>query len=223
MIAMERRHLALTAKVEAKILDFLVAKLPSWASPDFLTITALLSAILGSIFYILCAKSLNYLLAINFLIGVHWFADSLDGRVARYRKISRPQYGYYIDHLLDSASISLLVGGVTASAITQTTAGVWILALMLISLINCFLKARIFNVFELSISRVGPTEARLILIIANTLVFLSGDPLISIFNQPVKLMDIFFYLTAAILLAILIPEITRTAVKLDKEDRSLQK
>ncbi len=223
MITMERKHYAFTAKIEAKVLDYLVVKLPAWVSPDLLTITALLSAILGSVSYLLSSKSLYYLLIVNLLLAIHWFTDSLDGRVARHRKISRPQYGYYIDHLLDSVSVSLFVGGITASVITQTNAGIWVLALMLISMINCFLKAKIFNVFELSISRIGPTEARLILIIANTLVFLFHDPLLSILNRPVKLMDLFCYLAAISLLAILVPEITKTAIKLNKEDRSFQK
>ncbi len=32
---------------------------------------------------------------------VNWFGDSLDGTVARFRKIERPRYGFFIDHTTD--------------------------------------------------------------------------------------------------------------------------
>ena len=43
---------------------------------------------------------------------MHWLGDSLDGTLARVRKTERPRYGYYLDHLVDafatarSASVS---------------------------------------------------------------------------------------------------------------------
>ena len=33
---------------------------------------------------------------------LHWLGDSLDGTLARVRKIERPGYGYYLDHLVDA-------------------------------------------------------------------------------------------------------------------------
>src|SRR3546814_2037813 len=32
---------------------------------------------------------------------VNWFGDSLDGSLARWRRIERPAYGYFVDHSVD--------------------------------------------------------------------------------------------------------------------------
>ena len=36
---------------------------------------------------------------------VNWFGDSLDGTVARVRKMQRPKFGYYLDHLVDDGRV----------------------------------------------------------------------------------------------------------------------
>lgn len=217
---MQRISLAATAKIEAKILDYLVARLPGWTTPDFLTLTALISALLGGFSYTLAQRNHLFLLLVNFFLIVHWLADSLDGRIARYRNQSRPNYGFYIDHVLDSASAALFLGGLTTSPLTDTTAWIWVLALMLLSMIHMFLKAKVFDVFEMSIQLAGPTEARLGLFLFNLAIFIIGNPAYHILSIPVKLVDIFGWIGVATFLTLIIPDVYKTARRLDKMDRS---
>lgn len=218
---MKRISFAFTSKLEAKVLDWLVARMPYWTTPDFFTLIALCSAILGGVFYILAGNSLNWLWGVNICLVVHWFGDSLDGRLARYRKIQRPNYGYYIDHILDSGSASLFLGGLTtSSALTNTTAWVWVLALMFLSMIQAFLKTKVFGTFELSLQQVGPTEARIGLILINGIVFFSGNPNYTIMGIPATLFDFIGWLGVIAFLIVLIPEIIKTAIRLDKKDRA---
>lgn len=46
---------------------------------------------------------------------VHWFGDSTDGSLARYRKIERPRYGYFLDHSCDGLATTLVVVGIGLS------------------------------------------------------------------------------------------------------------
>lgn len=217
---MKRITFAFTSKPEAKILDWFVKRLPQWMTPDFLTLTALFAAFSGGVFYILAGKSLWWLLAVNICLAAHWFGDSLDGRVARYRKIQRPNYGYYVDHILDSGSAALFLGGLTASlTLTDTTAWVWVLALMFLSMTHVFLKTKVFGTFELSLQQVGPTEARIGLILVNSVVFFFRNPHYIFMGIPATLFDFIGWLAIAAFLVILIPEIIKTAIRLDKKDR----
>jgi phosphatidylglycerophosphate synthase len=49
-----------------------------------------------------------WLWAASALLVVHWLGDSLDGTLARVRKIERPKYGYYLDHLVDAVSTAVI-------------------------------------------------------------------------------------------------------------------
>lgn len=216
---MKRISFAITAKIEAKILDYLVTKLPSWATPDLLTLAALFSAAVGGASYTLAQRNPNFLLIVNLCLILHWLTDSLDGRVARYRKQSRPNYGFYVDHVLDSLSAALFLGGLTTSPLTQTAAWIWVLALMLLSMIHMFLKAKVFNVFEMSIQLAGPTEARLGLMGFNFLILFFGNPIFMLLSVPVALIDIIGWITVVGFIAVLAPDILRAAAKLDKIDK----
>ena len=37
---------------------------------------------------------------------INWFGDSLDGSLARWRRIERPNYGYFVDHSVDAVAKS---------------------------------------------------------------------------------------------------------------------
>ena len=47
-------------------------------------------------------------------LALNWFGDSLDGTVARVRKVERPRYGFYVDHVLDIVGVTLLLAGLAA-------------------------------------------------------------------------------------------------------------
>lgn len=193
---MRRINLSSTAKVESRILDYFVNKIPLSISPDCLTATAFMSAIFGGLSYLFAERSLLFLLLVNLCLFIHWFADGLDGRLARFRKISRPKYGYYIDHILDVASAGLLLGGLVTSAITVTSSWLWVMVLMLLAMTNSFLKNKVFGVFELSIQNFGPTEARMGLIFTNFIIILFGNPNFQIVGIPTSLIDLIGAITA---------------------------
>ncbi len=215
---MKRITFAITSKYEEIFLNYAVAKIPKFITPDSLTLIALIVAVFGGSFYLFTNTTSLALLGVNLCLIIHWLADSLDGRLARFRKISRPKYGYYIDHILDSFSSALFVGGLTTAAITDTAVWVWVLALILITMIHIFLKTNMLGTFNLSIQQVGPTEARLGLFIINIIIFVFGNPRFYILHIPVRLMDLMGFIAFIFLLIVLLPDIYKTAKLLSEVD-----
>ena len=99
---------------------------------------------------------------------MHWLGDSLDGTLARVRKTERPRYGYYLDHLVDAFATAAIGIGLGLSPYMLLAVGLVIVIAYLILSINTYLETQAFGVFTLGYGRLGPTEARLLLIGVNT-------------------------------------------------------
>ena len=208
---MKRVNRSFTSPIEEKILQTIVPLVPQQISPDTLTYAAVLSSLIGGIFYIFYGHYSFVLLGVNFMLFVNWLTDSTDGKVAMYRKISRPKYGFYIDHLFDSISVVFLIGGLILSNTTLTPSWLFALALMLIVNINAYLKVYVFNVFSLSLSRVSPTDARIVLVMVNLLIFIIGNKIITLFGNRFTLFDLIGFIFVIGTLILLIPDIVKTA------------
>jgi archaetidylinositol phosphate synthase len=94
----------LLARVEAYALRSIAVRLPRWVLPDHLTALGVVAALGVGACYLLSNHSPAWLWAASALLVVHWLGDSLDGTLARVRRIERPRYGYYLDHLTDAFS-----------------------------------------------------------------------------------------------------------------------
>ena len=108
-----------------------------------------------------------WLLVATALLVVHWLGDSLDGTLARLRKIERPTYGYYLDHLVDGFATAAIGIGLGLSPHMLLATGLVIVIAYLLLSINTYLETSAFGVFSLGYGRVGPTEARIGLGVVN--------------------------------------------------------
>ena len=107
---MKRVNRGIFSRLEEKFQWKIVTKMPSWVTPDRLSALAFLSFSSSGWAYFLGGKNLNFLWLVNLFIFGHWFADGTDGKLAKFRRRSRPKYGYYLDHILDSAGVGLALG-----------------------------------------------------------------------------------------------------------------
>src|SRR6185312_15497053 len=86
----------------------------------------------------------------------------------------RPRYGYYLDHVVDAFSTAAIGAGIGLSPYVDLgVALAGVLAYLILS-INIYLESQAFGVFRLGYSRIGPTEARIVLVAANIALALSG-------------------------------------------------
>jgi len=204
------------SRAERRLLDWLCARLPRWVTPDKLTSFALASAIVIFLAYALSNVDPNWLwLAVAGYIG-HWFGDSLDGSIARFRHIERPRYGYFIDHSCDGVAILLILGGMGASPYVRVDVALFALAAYLLLSVHTFLIAKVVGDFPLSHLGAGPTELRLLLIALTITMYAAGPdagvlPGLSGF-------DLFVGAFSAILLAIFLVQTWRTGRMLSDRD-----
>ena len=152
------------AAQERRLLNWLCARLPAWVTPDQLTVLALIGAVAVFAGYAASAFARDWLWLCVVGYVVHWFGDSLDGSLARYRSIERPRYGYFVDHSADALGVLFIVGGLGVSPFVRLDVSLIALAGYYLLAIHTFLAARVIGEFKLTYVSAGPTELRLILI-----------------------------------------------------------
>lgn len=160
------------APLESRALEWLAGRLPARVMPDHMTALGVLAAVGIAAAYLLSNQSSVWLWVASALLVVHWVGDSLDGTLARVRRIERPRYGYYLDHLVDALATALIGVGLGLSPHMLLAVGLAIVVAYLVLSINTYLETYAFGVFTLGYGRVGPTEVRLALIALNTLIAL---------------------------------------------------
>ncbi len=207
---LKRIHDTLTFHIEKRLLDRIAKGLYHYVNADQLSILALCGAIIAGYSYIIATSNLQFLHIANFGIFIHWFGDSLDGRVANLRHENRPNLGHYIDHILDAVSAITITFGITYSGLTNQSSWVWVLALFLLIMIHSFLKASVTGDFELSFERFGPTEARIGLILINIVTISSNNILLISKPIPLNVLDLCGSITALILLLNLLKTLSST-------------
>ena len=165
----------LLAVPEARVLDWIARRLPRAVKPDHLTALGVLASIGIAAAYVLSNGDEVWLWAASGLLVLHWLGDSLDGTLARVRKAERPRYGYYLDHLVDAFATAAIGIGLGLSPHMLLAVGLAIVIAYLILSINTYLETQAFGTFTLGYGRLGPTEARLLLVGVNTLLAARPD------------------------------------------------
>src|SRR4051794_22863045 len=188
--AHSREPVFLLAPFERRALPWLAERLPRWVLPDHLTALGVLAALGIGVAYGLSNDGAVWLWVASALLVVHWFGDSLDGTLARFRKIERPRYGYYLDHLVDAASTALIGLGLGLSPHLLLATGLLIVVAYLVLSINTYLETSVFGVFELGYGRFGPTEARLALVALNVAMALGAGLSFKVLGVGVTVLDV---------------------------------
>jgi phosphatidylglycerophosphate synthase len=164
----------LLAEPERRVLVAIARRLPSSLTSDHLTLLGVVGALSAGAAYALSALDSAWLWAASALLAVNWLGDSLDGTLARVRRVERPRYGYYLDHMVDAFATAAIGAGIGLSPyVSLSVALTGVLAYLVLS-INVYLESAVFGVFRLGYGRMGPTEARMVLVLANVLLVIAG-------------------------------------------------
>ena len=108
---LSRIHRSWLAEQELNLLIWLAARQPVWITPDRLTVFGVAGALLCGLAFWASSLSPDFLWLACLGLLINWFGDSLDGSLARYRKIERPAYGFFIDHTTDVVSQAFIFIG----------------------------------------------------------------------------------------------------------------
>ena len=170
----ERIQENVLARAERRLLNWLCARLPRWVFPDLLSSVGMFGAVMILSGYIGSNWSRDWLWLSVAGFFVHWFGDSLDGSLARFRKIERPRYGYFLDHSADAFGTTMIVGGIGVSPYMSAETALFALVGYLLLSIHAFLSVKVFGELRLSYLALGPTEIRLILIALTLVMYFMG-------------------------------------------------
>lgn len=149
---------------ERKLLTWLCVRMPGWVTPDRLTTLGIIGAVLIFSGYALSLGDRNWLWLCMPGYLLHWFGDSMDGSLARFRCIERPRYGYFLDHSCDAVATFLILLGIGISPYVRLDVALIAMVGYLLLSIHAFLAVRVLGEMRLSYMGGGPTELRLVLI-----------------------------------------------------------
>jgi phosphatidylglycerophosphate synthase len=172
------------------------------------------SALAVGICYAMSAESSGYLWAANILWIVNWFGDSLDGTLARLRHIERPRYGYYLDHITDMFAAAFVCVGLGLSPYLLFSVALAILIGFYLMSINVYLETYVMGIFQFGYDWIGPTEVRVILILAGSALALGFEPVVQLKGVPLGTLDFLGLLIVTGMLILLSRRITKNLTRL---------
>jgi archaetidylinositol phosphate synthase len=193
-----------TGPVERPVLRWLAAHMPPWVTPDILTAVGVFGGLVILSGYWLTGVDRNFLWLVNLGFVINWFGDSLDGTLARYRHIERPVYGFYIDHSVDAyVEIMIFLGLGLSPYVRFDLAALALIGYLLLSVL-VYVRTCVKGEFVISYGKLGPTEIRLLAMMANVLIYFIGNPTLQISTLPLTVYDWLVSLVILILFSIAI-------------------
>ena len=173
-----RQHGSLLAAPEKRLLIWIAERLPPWVNSDHLTVLALAAMAMAGAAFAAARFWTPALWAVVAALAINWFGDSLDGTLARVRRVERPRYGFYVDHVLDIVGITLLVGGLACSGYMTPLVALALLVAYLLVSAEVFLATAAHGLFRMSFLWFGPTELRIVLAAGTIALF--NDPYVDV-------------------------------------------
>jgi archaetidylinositol phosphate synthase len=209
---------SLVGAIERRALSWLVRRMPPSVTPDKLTAFGIFGAALTLAGYVLTAWSPGFLWLASLGLVFHWFGDSLDGSLARFRKIERPKYGYFLDQTIDVIGNLLICAGMGLSAYVRLDVALLALAGYHALSIYSLVKACVSGQFHISLIGWGPTEMRLLIILMNTTIFFFGAPPFIVAGLTMTWCDVTVLLMAAGLFTAFVCLLASYAAELAREE-----
>ncbi len=171
IIAQDRERTNILKYFEQKAIAYLVQRVPSWISSDILTTIGLSGNVIVFLSFLLGA----YVNPTWLLLGVagfaiSWFGDSLDGRLAYYRKKPRKWYGFSLDFTIDwIGTILMSLGFVVYVHGFWELLGFVFVVLYGWEMITALIRYKVTDKYSIDSGLLGPTEVRII--VSGLLVF----------------------------------------------------
>ena len=210
-----------TGPIESKILPKLALALPDTINPDHLTILGILATIIIFLGYVLVWYSKLWLLLSIFGFILHWYADSLDGTLARVRHTERERYGYFVDHICDAWATVFICIGIGLSPLMQIESALFLAVGYLLLNIYSHISAYTDRIFRLSFLKIGPTEIRILLIIINFILIFWNPVIIKFEEESLSMVDLGALIIFGVFCFVFIGTSIKTAIRLNQEEKQV--
>lgn len=214
----------LLGPLERPTLKWLAAHMPAWVTPDICTLVGMLGSLIVALSYMLSTYERAFLWFASLGFIINWFGDSLDGTLARYRRIERPNFGFFVDHTIDAISAAVIFLGLGMTPYVSFNVACLALIAYLLLCIVVYLRTNVAGEFKISYSMLGPTEIRVGAILLNVVMYFGGiqmtswrlGTLLSITFTPY---DLLLSFVALLLLTFFLVTATRETIRLARENK----
>ena len=151
------------AGVEKRTLVWLAHRMPRAVNSDHLSALGLAGMAAAGLAFAVGGRHSAVLPVVIVALAINWFGDSLDGTLARVRNAQRPNYGYYLDHVLDIVGVTMLLAGIAAGGFMTPVVAAALLCAYVAVMAETFLATYSRGAFRMSFLGFGPTELRVVL------------------------------------------------------------
>jgi len=213
-----RVNQSLTYPLEKPVLLWLAARIPDSVNSDHMSLLGFFGALLTGISYLLARNEPIFLwvAAAGFLLN--WFGDSLDGTLARYRKLERPRYGYFLDHSIDVICITIVLTGLGFSGYSRIELAWGVNLLYLLMIVYTTLTNFTSRQFQISFALIGPTEIRILAIAASIWLFFNDTRFIHLGFMDTNVFEAILLLLIVVFIPIYLLATVVQIRRLAKED-----
>jgi archaetidylinositol phosphate synthase len=209
---------AFTAKAEEKAKEWICPRLPLWVTPDVLTGIGVIGILMVAAGFVLGFVNRNYLILVVAGLIIHWFGDSFDGSIARYRKKTRPHYGYYIDKVVDAVSVVVLCLGLGLSGYVKIEFALLFGLAYMALMIHADLVVHVQNECRYAFAGFGPTEIRIVGIIIAAYMYFAEINYYDVIGHILTQYDFCVIAISFIMFVILLVSIIQKGIELNKQD-----
>ena len=209
---------AITGKAEEKAKAWICPRIPEWINPDHLTVLGYIGMIITGLGFVFGFMNKWFILLIPFGLLVNWFGDSFDGSIARYRKKTRPKYGYYIDKIVDAVAVITLTLGVGFSGFFKIEIALLFASIYLALMSHVDLVTHVQGQNRNAFGLLGPTEVRIIGVLFSIYMFFSKVHYFDIYGYIVTQYDIALFVLSVVMAVILLVSIFKKGIELHKID-----
>lgn len=175
----------LLGPLERPTLKWLAAHMPAWVTPDMCTLVGVLGSLSITLSYLLSIYDRTFLWLASLGFIVNWLGDSLDGTLARYRHIERPVFGFFVDHVTDACSVTVVFLGLGLTPYVSFNIACLALIAYLLLCVLVFVRTSVVGEFKISYGKLGPTEIRVLAILLNIAMYFGGVITFSVRPGPV--------------------------------------
>ena len=209
---------AITGKAEEKAKEWICPRIPQWINSDHLTVLGYIGMIITALGFVFGFMNRWYILLIPFGLLVNWFGDSFDGSIARYRKKTRPKYGYYIDKIVDAIAVITLTLGIGLSGFFKIEIALLFACIYLALMSHVDLVTHVQGENRNAFGLFGPTEIRIVGVIFSIYMFFSKIHYFDIYKYTVTQYDVVLFAVTVIMACVLLVSIIKKGLELHKID-----
>jgi len=150
-------------QAERRAVQFLCKHMPVWVTSNGLTAIGLVGGGIVLVGLWLARSNVLFLGLSIFGLVLHWFGDSLDGRLAYYRNTPRKWFGFSLDIFVDWVSVVAMGLGCYVYLPRYRVLAFLLIAAYGAAMVIVLLRYKISGEYKIDLFNFGPTEMRVLI------------------------------------------------------------